>query len=39
VYLKMLGQTSGVSFPHQNKEQSLYKHMLGNEWFFSLMEM
>jgi hypothetical protein len=33
---KMLGQTSRVSFSHKNKEKGSYKHMSGNEWFFSL---
>jgi len=30
----MPGHTSAVSSPHQNKQQSSNKHMLGNEWFF-----
>jgi len=34
----MLGQISRVSSTHQNNEYILYKHMSGNEWFFSLIE-
>jgi len=28
---KMLGHTSGVSSPHQNKEKSSYQHMLAKK--------
>jgi hypothetical protein len=32
----MSGHTSGVSSPHQNKQQISNKHMLGNELFLIL---
>jgi hypothetical protein len=35
---KMLGQTSGVSSSHQNKEKCSYKYMSGSEWFLSLIQ-
>jgi hypothetical protein len=34
----MLGQSSNVSYSHQNIGESSYKHMCGNEWFLSLIE-
>jgi hypothetical protein len=34
----MLGQTSRVSYSHQNIQNSSYKHISGNEWCMSLIE-
>jgi hypothetical protein len=34
----MFRQTSRVSYSQQKKGKSWYKHMFGNEWFFSLNE-
>jgi hypothetical protein len=30
--------TAGVSFSHQNKDTSSYKHLSGNEWLWSAVE-
>ena len=35
---KIHGQTSRMGSSHQNKEESSYKHMSGNEWFFIVIE-
>ena len=37
VYVKMLVQTSRVSFVHQNKEKGLYNCVSRSEWFLSLI--
>lgn len=32
----MLGQTSTLSFSHQNKAENSYTHITINEWFFNV---
>jgi len=35
---EVLGQTSRVSYSHQNKEECSHKHVSGNGWFSIVIE-
>jgi hypothetical protein len=37
--VKMFGHTSEISYSHRNRKKYSYKHVLGHEYFFSLLKI